>query len=83
MHGNVREWCISVYDRYPGNNLNWDLDNRYYSTSSRKYHVLRGGHFGSTAQFLRSAIRVSGKEGMSADYTGFRIKAKIEGLVIE
>lgn len=77
MHGNVREWCNTVYDRYPGNNLGWDLGSRYYSTSFKVYHVLRGGHFGSNAHFLRSAVRVSGEEGMSSDYTGFRLKIRL------
>lgn len=77
MHGNVREWCLDVYDRYPGNNLRWDLGDRYYSTSGIPYHVLRGGHFGSTNAFLRSSIRVSGEPSLTTDYTGFRIKITI------
>jgi formylglycine-generating enzyme required for sulfatase activity len=76
MPGNVREWCADVYDRYPGNNLSWDLGDRYFSVSNEKYHVLRGGHFGSNPQFLRSGIRVSGKADLSTDYTGFRLKLR-------
>lgn len=77
MHGNVREWCNDVYDKYPGNTLNWDLGDRYSSVSKEEYHVLRGGHFGSSSDFLRSAIRVSGKNGLSTDYTGFRLKIRL------
>jgi len=77
MHGNVREWCSDIYEKFPGNNLNWDLGDRYFSISGEPYHVIRGGHFGSTANFLRSSTRVSGKLGLSTDYTGFRLKIKI------
>lgn len=78
MHGNVREWCNDVYDKYPGNNLNWDLGDRYFSSSGEIFHILRGGHFGSVSGFLRSGVRVSGKDGLSTDYTGFRLKVRLK-----
>jgi formylglycine-generating enzyme required for sulfatase activity len=52
MHGNVWEWCQDWKGAYPSGSLT-----DYQGPGSGKYRVLRGGSWGSSARYLRSADR--------------------------
>jgi len=70
MHGNVWEWCSDRYGK------------DYYATSpltdpagptSGSYRVNRGGSWGSSAGYCRSAFRISGDPSYRSVYLGFRL----------
>ena len=70
MHGNVAEWVQDWYDE------------NYYASSSRvdprgpasgSYRVLRGGHFISSAQYVRSALRYHTSPSNNDGHFGVRL----------
>ena len=70
MHGNVAEWVQDWYDE------------GYYASSSRvdprgpasgSYRVLRGGHFISSAQYVRSALRYHTSPSNNDGHFGVRL----------
>ncbi|MDR1858390.1 MAG: formylglycine-generating enzyme family protein [Treponema sp.] len=52
MHGNVYEWCWDRYGAYPG-----DGETDPLGAVSGGLRVIRGGSWGSSGQYLRSAYR--------------------------
>ena len=71
MHGNVWEWVQDVWhDNYagaPGDGSAWITG----GDASRR--MLRGGSWGSTSQYLRTAARSWYTPGGRNNLTGFRI----------
>ena len=70
MHGNVSEWVQDWYDK------------NYYASSPRvdprgpaagSYRVLRGGHFISSAQHVRSALRYHTSPSNNNGHFGVRL----------
>ncbi len=78
MHGNVAEWCNDFYDadyyqQSPAQNPR--------GPSAGEKNVLRGGHWGASAEVCRSAVRMSEEPGFSdacfaRDAIGFRCVRK-------
>jgi hypothetical protein len=66
MIGNVEEWCFDWYGNYPEHCA--DTPSGPISGSRRVY---RGGYYGSSMQFSRSASRFPGESGRSKS-RGFR-----------
>lgn len=68
MHGNVFEWCWDRYGAiYPGDTTD------YTGPGSGSYRVFRGGYWGNTAPFCRSAARGNGAPGARGVMIGFRL----------
>tara|TARA_B110001454_G_scaffold64823_1_gene62998 strand:+ start:47676 stop:50933 length:3258 start_codon:yes stop_codon:yes gene_type:complete len=67
IHGNVWEWLADWY----GSNLPGGIDPQGPATGSRR--VIRGGGWGSSAQFLRSGSRNNGSPGIRYYNVGFRL----------
>ena len=73
MAGNVREWCVDVYQENfyevspPRNPVAGDLTNQ-----TTTYRVLRGGSWSDNAQFLRVAYRVGFAPSGPSVSLGFR-----------
>ena len=68
MHGNVQEWCQDWEGDYPSGSV---TDPTGPSESSSR--VNRGGSWGSSARFCRSAIRGRSAPGSRYDLLGFRL----------
>lgn len=68
MHGNVREWCLDWYGRYPEENLE---DPRGPLTGDRR--VVRGGSWFDSARFCRSGHRLHQEPYFRSDTLGFRV----------
>ncbi|MBT4292043.1 SUMF1/EgtB/PvdO family nonheme iron enzyme [bacterium] len=66
MHGNLYEWCNDWYDSYSG-----DITDPV-GASSGSYRVFRGGFWGISAQYCRSANRRFSDPGGSSYDIGFR-----------
>ena len=71
VHGNVYEWCQDVYDPdFYGRPEALGPDP--VATSGSEYRVLRGGFWGSTAEFCRSAFRLRLDPASRFNVFGFR-----------
>ncbi|MDR3335178.1 MAG: formylglycine-generating enzyme family protein [Treponema sp.] len=68
MHGNVSEWCWDWYGSYLSNAWTDPV-----GASSGTYRVLRGGGWGSSGQYLRSALRNYDTPSGRYSYLGFRL----------
>jgi formylglycine-generating enzyme required for sulfatase activity len=71
MHGNVWEWCQDHwhgnYNGAPNNGSAW------IDSDPASYRVGRGGSWGDSAVYCRSAIRLRGAPGNRYDILGFRL----------
>jgi len=69
MHGNVKEWVLDrwhdSYDGAPADGSAWEGDSAY--------RVKRGGSWGSSARYCRSAYRYRGGPLNRESYLGFRL----------
>jgi formylglycine-generating enzyme required for sulfatase activity len=68
MSGNVWEWCWDWYGSYSTSSVTDPL-----GASSGPHRVLRGGSWGSSGQYLRSAYRGYYTPFLRYDYLGFRL----------
>ena len=68
MHGNVYEWCLDWYKSYSSGAV---TDPQ--GPQSGSYRVLRGGGWGSIAQYCRSAYRHYLSPDYRYYYCGFRL----------
>ena len=68
MHGNVNEWCQDWYDTYPSSDVVDPV-----GSSSGSIRVIRGGGWGSGAQYCRSANRLSSSPGNRSSSLGARL----------
>ncbi|MEM7310651.1 MAG: SUMF1/EgtB/PvdO family nonheme iron enzyme [Planctomycetota bacterium] len=69
MHGNVFEWCQdSWHEDYEGA----PSDGSAWEDSGSEGRVIRGGSFGLTARYARSAYRDYRPPSFRNDYVGFR-----------
>ena len=68
MHGNVWEWCLDRYDRYPHAD---ETDPTGPTTGW--YRIWRGGCFGVADYLTRSAHRSGGTPDSRAIHAGFRL----------
>ena len=68
MHGNVAEWCLDVYDAYPGGVL---TDSR--GPKHGDYHVIRGGSYADEPTDCRCAFRLYDWTDVAFLNVGFRV----------
>jgi formylglycine-generating enzyme required for sulfatase activity len=68
MHGNVWEWCQSLYKSYP-----YRADDGRESVTSSDRRVLRGGSWLNEQGNCRSTFRYRYGPGNRFDYFGFRV----------
>ena len=72
MHGNVWEWCLDdwhgSYEGAPTDGSAW-----VNTENDNHYHVLRGGSWGATPGYCRSASRYVCRAGDRYDVIGFRL----------
>ena len=74
MHGNVWEWCS---DRYANSYANaGETDPQ--GPGSGKTRVLRGGSWGSSPGYCRSAVRFRFGPGIRSSILGFRVVVDLE-----
>jgi formylglycine-generating enzyme required for sulfatase activity len=81
MHGNVWEWCLDRWDseayrkRWDGITgfETYELNEQYGDQSEDPGRVLRGGSWGDTAEWCRSACRDRDRAGISFRGFGFRV----------
>lgn len=71
LHGNVWEWCLDTWhDGYQGAPTNGSAWTRHGDDS---YRVLRGGSWGNSPWYCRSANRGRAKPDNNSNYFGFRV----------
>ena len=74
MHGNVSEWTCSGYNKTYGA---YDSEQHCVSRDPGGNYAMRGGHFYSHANNVRSAYRIPNGPGPAHDYlmnpNGFRL----------
>ena len=68
MHGNVSEWCSDRYGTYPTT-----AQTNPTGAATGSGRVIRGGSWGSNAQYCRSAGRGSNRPDSSYGNRGFRV----------
>jgi formylglycine-generating enzyme required for sulfatase activity len=68
MHGNVQEWCSSIYQAYPLTGPDVPAD-----PSARGQRVVRGGSFDDRPRRARSAFRLSYPATQAIYNVGFRV----------
>lgn len=68
MAGNVWEWTRSPYQPYP-----YDETDDLETAGTDALWVMRGGSFGDTEQFVRSANRGGADPGARRPFIGFRV----------
>ena len=68
MHGNVWEWCLDRYDDYPSGTVTDPV-----GPNGGWGRVCRGGSWGDSAQFCRSALRYGGEPDYRISNLGFRV----------
>lgn len=69
MHGNVYEWCA---DKWNGNYDGAPNVGRASMKGDSGVHVIRGGSWGSSARYVRSAVRGMFGPGVRNLFLGFR-----------
>ncbi len=79
MVGNVSEWCNDLFAPYQWGTVQNPIGDPDWTTESAKTHVIRGGNWGSTVYYLRSANRYFYAPGENKDiFIGFRTMRVIE-----
>jgi formylglycine-generating enzyme required for sulfatase activity len=78
MHGNVWEWCFDGWEHDLGSSAVIDP----VTNTPRFNCVVRGGGFGHTGKYCRSAIRGGRDPWWKEQTTGFRLSASGQPLVI-
>jgi formylglycine-generating enzyme required for sulfatase activity len=68
IYGNVFEWCSDWFGQLPGGFVT-----DYQGADSGTDRMIRGGYWGSTPDFCRSATRVHFPPATRISYLGFRI----------
>ena len=68
MHGNVWEWCQSLYKAYP-----YRADDGRQDLRATGVRVLRGGSWNYYPTYCRSANRSRYNPTLTINYYGFRV----------
>jgi formylglycine-generating enzyme required for sulfatase activity len=73
MVGNVSEWCNDLFAPYQWGTFTNPVGDPDWTSESTKSHVIRGGNWGGTKYYLRSANRYFYAPGDDRDiFIGFR-----------
>jgi serine/threonine protein kinase/formylglycine-generating enzyme required for sulfatase activity len=73
MHGNVAEWCFSLYERYPQTMKSVEDDEEIKEITGESNYVIRGAPFQPRPEPLRSAYRYYHKPMDRFSTNGFRV----------